>query len=92
MAKLALLMFVLMCALGLALPPDYAAIGVLMFALGYNAHDVLALAWRAHRAKVRAPRSGALVHLHRSYGPQAVRKQPRLARDRTVIRSSGVSR
>ena len=33
-------------------------------------------AWRAHRAKVHAPRRGALVYL-RPHGPQAVRKERR---------------
>lgn len=78
MAKLIVLLFVLMCALGFAMPPDYVAVGVLMFILGYNAQFVLALAWRAHRAKMRAPRRGALVYL-RPHGPQAVRKERRPA-------------
>ena len=53
-----------------------AAMVVLMFLLGFNAHNVFALAWRAHRAKVHAPRRGALVYL-RPHGPQAVRKERR---------------
>ena len=76
MVKLLVLLFVLMLALGFAMPPDYIAVGVLMFLLGFNAHYVFALAWRAHRAKVHAPRRGALVYL-RPHGPQAVRKERR---------------
>ena len=76
MAKLALLLFVLMVALGFAMPPDFVAVGVLMFLLGYNAHYVFALAWRAHRAKLHAPRRGSLIYL-RPHGPQAVRKERR---------------
>ena len=76
MAKLLTLGFLLMFALGYALRPDYIAVGVLMFLLGFNAHYVFALAWRAHRAKVHAPRRGALVYL-RPHGPQAVRKERR---------------
>ena len=77
MAKWTVLGFLLMFALGFALPPGYVAIGVLMFLLGYAACYVLALAWRSHRGTTRAPRRGCLVYLHRPHGPQAVRKERR---------------
>ena len=76
MTKALIAGFALMFALGFAFPPDLVALGVLMFLLGFNAHYVFALAWRAHRAKVHAPRRGALVYL-RPHGPQAVRKERR---------------
>ncbi len=75
MVKFSLLLFVLMAALGFAIPPDYVALGVLMFALGYNAHYLLSIAWRAHRAKARAPRRGCLVYLRPRTAPMAVRKE-----------------
>ena len=75
MVKLLVLLFVIMVALGFAMPPDYVAVGVLMFLLGYNAQYVLALAWRAHRARRKAPRRGSLVYLRCPHGPQAVRTE-----------------
>ena len=75
MVKLLVLLFVLMLALGFAMPPDYIAVGVLMFLLGFNAHYVFALAFR-HRNRTRAPRRGSLVYL-RPHAPQAVRKERR---------------
>ena len=75
MVKLLVLLFVLMVALGFAMPPDYIAVGVLMFLLGFNAHYVFALAFR-HRNRTRAPRRGSLVYL-RPHAPQAVRKERR---------------
>lgn len=75
MAKLLTLGFLLMFALGYALRPDYIAVGVLMFLLGFNARYVFAVAWRHHRSHLRAPRRG-MVYL-RPRGPQAVRKEVR---------------
>lgn len=75
MAKTLGYLFLVMFALGVAFPPDYIAVGVLMFLLGYVAHYVLALAWRDSRGRARAPRRGRMVYLHRPHGPQAVRKE-----------------
>ena len=68
--------FLLAFALGFAFSPDYIAVGVLFFMLGFNAHYVLAVVWRRRRNTLRVPRHG-LVYLRPRSAPQAVRKERR---------------
>lgn len=75
MAKL-IASFLLLFALGYAVPADYLAVGVLFFMLGFNAQYVLAVVWRRRRES-RVPRPGSLVYLRPRTAPQAVRKEVR---------------